>query len=143
MIHTADHPATGRPNGQTETLVVGGGHLGHELARRLEASGARVTLVDDQTAPQPPPDLRVRLENRLDGAALSHADPTVPTVVVAVSAADSTNLLVAQHAKRRDDVDRVVVRVNDPERASVFEDLGIEVVNGPATLGRIIAEERL
>src|SRR3954447_12973860 len=47
---------------------------------------------------------------------------------VAATDGDNTNLVIAQIAKRRFDIDKVVVRVLDPMRAQWCEDQGLSTV---------------
>src|SRR3954471_24873997 len=47
---------------------------------------------------------------------------------VAATDGDNTNLVIAQIAKRRFDIDKVVVRVLDPMRAQGYEDQGLKTV---------------
>jgi trk system potassium uptake protein TrkA len=47
---------------------------------------------------------------------------------VASTDGDNTNLVIAQVAKRRFDVDRVVVRVLDPARARWYAEQGLQTV---------------
>ena len=47
---------------------------------------------------------------------------------VAATDGDNTNLVIAQIAKRRFDIDKVVVRVLDPMRAQWYEDQGLSTV---------------
>ncbi|MFW5919473.1 MAG: NAD-binding protein [Halanaeroarchaeum sp.] len=131
------------PRPGVETFVVGGGHLGHDIARRLVAKGRSVTVIGSTPMADPPPNLEVEHVDVLDETALLPIGLSDDPTVLAVTGSDSTNLLVAQLARVTYDAERVLVRVNDPRRASAFHALGVEVVNASATLGRIIAEERL
>lgn len=47
---------------------------------------------------------------------------------VAATDGDNTNLVIAQIAKRRFEIDKVVVRVLDPMRAQWYEDQGLNTV---------------
>src|SRR4051794_37185350 len=47
---------------------------------------------------------------------------------VAATDGDNTNLVIAQIAKRRFDIERVVVRVLDPMRAEWYEEQGLQTV---------------
>jgi trk system potassium uptake protein TrkA len=59
----------------------------------------------------------------LRAAGIEHAD-----AFVAATDGDNTNLVIAQIAKRRFDIEKVVVRVLDPMRASWYEDQGLLTV---------------
>ena len=56
----------------------------------------------------------------LEEAGIERAD-----IFIASTDGDNTNLVIAQIAKRRYDVDRVVVRVMDPARASWYAEQGL------------------
>lgn len=131
------------PRQEGEIFVVGGGHLGHDIARRLVARGQSVTVIDSTPMPEPPHDLTVEHVDILDGGALSPVGVTDEATVLAFSESDGTNLLLAQLAKSRYDADRILVRVNDPRRESAFENLDVEVVCVQTTLGRSIVDDRL
>ncbi|WP_254762737.1 cation:proton antiporter [Natrinema marinum] len=113
-------------------LIVGGGRVGRSLAERLEARGENVVLIEDD---------REALENlRNDGYTAREGDGTDVEVlrsagaenariIVAATGDDDVNLLVAQLAKSRFDVETVVARANNPSNASAFEDLGVETIS--------------
>lgn len=131
------------PRKEGEIFVVGGGHLGHDIARRLVARGQSVTVIDSTPMPEPPAELTVERVDVLDGRALSPVGLADDATVLAFSESDGTNLLLAQLARSRYDVDRILVRVNDPRRESAFENLDVEVVSVHTTLGRSIVDDRL
>ncbi|AKH97886.1 NAD-binding protein [Halanaeroarchaeum sulfurireducens] len=126
-----------------ETFVVGGGHLGYDIARRLVARKTTVTLIDSMSLSRTPRALDVHHVDALDSRALSPIGRADEPIVLLVDDSDGTNMLLAQHARTRFDTDRILVRVNDPRRLDAFEDLGVDIVDGPATLGRTIVDERL
>lgn len=131
------------PRQESEIFVVGGGYLGHDIARRLVARGQSVTVIDSTPMPEPPDGLTVKYVEILDGRALSPVGFADETTVLAFSESDGTNLLLAQLARTRYDIDRILVRVNDPRRESAFENLDVEVVSVQTTLGRSIVDDRL
>ena len=59
----------------------------------------------------------------LEAAGIENAD-----AFVAATDGDNTNLVIAQIAKRRFDIEKVVVRVLDPMRAQWYEDQGLLTV---------------
>ncbi len=116
----------------TQTLVVGAGRVGSELADRFEARGEEVILVDD--------DMDAVEHARNDGHRVVHGDATDAStldsadadragVVVAVTADDDVNLLVAQLATTRFGVDTVVARANNPDNVEAFADLDVETIS--------------
>ena len=114
------------------TLVVGAGRVGRELAARFESRGEDVVLVDA--------DRGVVDAVRNDGHRVVHGDGTDAdvlenarahdaSVVVAATASDDVNLMVAQLAKNRFDVDTVVARANRPANVDAFDDLDVEAIS--------------
>lgn len=115
----------------TQTLIVGGGHVGRLLARRMDERHEAVHFVDDsETA------VRRAREN---GVSAREATLTSPRslddvgvgdaeTAIAASLEDSVNLLVAQLLRCRFGVPRIVVLVNDPRNHDAFDGLGVESV---------------
>jgi len=116
----------------TQTLVVGAGRVGAELADRFESRGEEVVLVDiDVEAVE-----RARNEGHrvvhgdaTDASTLDSADADRAGVVVAATADDDVNLLVAQLATTRFDVDTVVARANNPSNVEAFADLDVDTIS--------------
>ena len=115
-----------------QTLIVGGGRVGRELAVRYESRGEEVVLIDS--------DEDTVERTRADGHRVVHGDATAAnvledaganraSVVVAATADDDVNLLVAQLATTRFDVDTVVARANQPDNVEAFEDLDVETIS--------------
>nr|WP_254282258.1 cation:proton antiporter [Haloarcula salina] len=115
-----------------QTLIVGAGRVGRELATRYESRGEEVVLIDRD------PDTveRVRADGHrvvsgdaTDAAVLDRAGAERAGVVVAATADDDVNLLVAQLATTRFGVDTVVARANQPDNVAAFEDLDVETIS--------------
>jgi trk system potassium uptake protein TrkA len=120
-------------------LIVGCGRVGSAIARHMIATGHDVSVLDED------PEAIALLERGLDrpwedqggqftvgtalemdallAAGIDNAD-----AFVAATDGDNTNLVIAQIAKRRFEIDKVVVRVLDPMRAQWYEDQGLETV---------------
>ncbi|QIO21552.1 cation:proton antiporter [Haloarcula sp. JP-L23] len=116
----------------THTLIVGAGRVGTELADRFEARGEEVIMVDkDASAVE-----RARAAGHravhgdaTDASTLDAADAKRASVVVAATADDDVNMLVAQLAATRFDVETVVARANQPDNLAAFEDLDVEPIS--------------
>ena len=120
-------------------LIVGAGRVGSSLARAMLREGHEVSCLDED--PESHARLEVGLEkpwedeggqftvgtgleiDALIAAGIERAD-----VFVASTDGDNTNLVIAQVAKRRFNVDRVVVRVLDPARARGYAEQGLQTV---------------
>ena len=120
-------------------LIVGCGRVGSAIARNMIAKGHDVSVLDED------PEAIALLERGLDrpwedlggqftvgtalemdallAAGIENAD-----AFVAATDGDNTNLVIAQIAKRRFDIEKVVVRVLDPMRAQWYGDQGLLTV---------------
>jgi len=113
-------------------IVVGGGQVGRALADRLEKRGENVVIVEnDETQVE-----TVRNEGHTahigdgtDTDVLRSAGADNARIVVAATGDDDANLLVAQLAKSKFDVEAVLARANNPDNVEAFEDLGVRTIS--------------
>ncbi|MFC3959464.1 cation:proton antiporter [Halovivax cerinus] len=113
-------------------LIVGGGTVGRALAERLEEREENVVILeDDETAIERARSegFTVREGDGTDIEVLRRAGADNAKIVVAATGDDDTNLLVAQLAKTKFDVERVFARINNPTNADAFEELGVETLS--------------
>jgi trk system potassium uptake protein TrkA len=120
-------------------LIVGCGRVGSAIARNMLSEGHEVSVLDED------PEAIALLERGLERPWEDHGGQfTVGTALemdalmaagiesadafVAATDGDNTNLVIAQIAKRRFGIDKVVVRVLDPMRAQWYEDQGLLTV---------------
>ena len=120
-------------------LIVGCGRVGSAIAKRMIKEGHEVSVLDESPEAhalldhEPRPDVGglrraftvgTALEvEALDAAGIEQAD-----VVVCSTDGDNTNIVVAQIAKKRFQVPKVVVRVHDPLRADWYSEQGLHTV---------------
>ena len=120
-------------------LIVGCGRVGSAIANSMMEEGREVSVLDEDAE-------AIALLDRgqehsweerggqftegtaLEIEALLAAGIEQADAFVASTDGDNTNLVIAQVAKRRFNIDRVVVRVLDPMRAQWYEDQGLETV---------------
>lgn len=114
-------------------IVVGCGRVGSEVALNLVASGEHDVVIIDR---------RVEAFRRLgdefqgttmvgvgfDRELLTEAGISPDCAVAAVTSGDNSNILIARTARETFGVERVVARIYDPRRASIYERLGIATV---------------
>jgi len=127
-------------------IIVGGGKIGHFLAKRLSANKHVVAIIDKDKAAcdNLARDTEALVINGdgcdlkyLEDAGISRAD-----VVAAVTGDDEDNLVICQLAKERFKVSRTVARVNDPKNEHTFAELGIDVpIDATKIIAKIIEEE--
>lgn len=131
---------TGPPTDEGPIYIIGGGHLGHDLAGRLAAEDRSVHLLDRSLPGDAPDGVIATKVPSLDAASLGDAGMGRAATLVAARPDDAENLLLAQIARARFGVDRVVAIVNDPRRIAAFEALGCDAIDASALLGRTIVE---
>jgi trk system potassium uptake protein TrkA len=125
-------------------VVVGCGRMGAHLALRLVAAGHDVCVIDDN------PDSfdrlgqdyrgRIVIGTGIDEDVLREAGADQPgAAVLAVTNVDATNFMVAQVARNLFGVQRVAVRINDPELEPLVAGCGFAVINLPDLAARHIS----
>ncbi|HBO54641.1 TrkA family potassium uptake protein [Janibacter terrae] len=113
-------------------VIMGCGRVGASLARSLERIGHDVAVVD-----QDPAAFR-RLGSDFSGRRVAGVGFDRDTLVqagveqayalAAVSSGDNSNILAARVARETFGVEHVVARIYDPDRAQVYQRLGIPTV---------------
>ena len=108
--------ATAALSGGNQVSVLDEDPLSHErldvgLGQSWEAAGGRFTI-----------------GTALEMDALKEAGVEQADVFIASTNGDNTNLVIAQIAKKRFQVPRVVARVLDPRRAAWYAEQGLETV---------------
>ena len=113
-------------------LIIGGGKVGRSLARSLEGRGENVALVEQNQE-------TVEIA-RNEGLTAHHGDGTDTEVlrsagidnariVVGATGDDDVNLLVSQLARSKFDPETILARVNNPDNADAFEELGVRAIS--------------
>jgi trk system potassium uptake protein TrkA len=120
-------------------VIVGCGRVGSRIAKTMLEEGHEVSVVDED------PRAILMLDTGLDRSwaerggsftlgtaleldALLAAGVDRADAFVASTNGDNTNLVIAQIAKRRFGIERVVVRVLDPARAAWYREQGLSTV---------------
>lgn len=112
-------------------VIIGGGELGRMLAKQLDTDYNEVTLLDENSH-----SIERATAQELSASSvadvrdvdpLANLDLDIMSVVAVATEDDSTNLLIAQLVKSRFDIERIIVRINDPQNRPAFEDLGVEI----------------
>ena len=120
-------------------LIVGCGRVGSAIANSMLAEGHDVSVVDEdpeaialldrgQSDSWEERGGRFTVGTALELDALLAAGIEEADAFVASTDGDNTNLVIAQIAQRRFEVERVVVRVLDPARARWYAEQGLQTV---------------
>jgi trk/ktr system potassium uptake protein len=120
-------------------LIVGCGRVGSAIAKSMLGEGHDVSVLDedpeaialldrDQTESWEDLGGRFTVGTALEIDALLEAGIEDADAFVASTDGDNTNLVIAQIAKRRFNIARVVVRVLDPARANWYAEQGLQTV---------------
>lgn len=117
---------------QDYVIIIGCGRLGATLANTLSDNNGNVLIMDteDSSFRRLSPNfggLSV-VGNGMDLNDLKEAQIPKASAVIAVTNHDNTNIMVAQLARDLFHVDKVIARLYDPERESVYQELGIDTI---------------
>jgi trk system potassium uptake protein TrkA len=120
-------------------LVVGAGRVGSAVAKSALAAGHTVSVLDEdplsherldagQTSSWEDAGGRFTVGTAIEIDALLAAGIEEADVFICSTRGDNTNLTVAQIAKRRFGIERVVVRVADPARSDWYAEQGLDTI---------------
>jgi len=113
-------------------VICGCGRVGSGLARVLEADGHSVAVIDRlrKSFRRLPVDFQglTVLGSGFDRDALIEARIQDAHAFAAVTSGDNSNILSARIARETYGVERVVARIYDPQRAQIYQRLGIPTV---------------
>jgi trk system potassium uptake protein TrkA len=120
-------------------LVVGAGRVGSAVAKAALAAGHTVSVLDEDPLSHERLDAgqptswedaggRFTVGTAIEIDALLAAGIEEADVFIASTRGDNTNLTVAQIAKRRFGIGRVVVRVADPARSDWYAEQGLHTI---------------
>ena len=113
-------------------VIAGCGRVGSALARTLSADGHNVVVIDKNPRAfrRLGEDFTGKTQTGIvfDRDVLEAAGIRRAQAFVAVTSGDNSNVVSARTVKDRFGVDRVVARIYDPERASIYERLGLTTI---------------
>jgi trk system potassium uptake protein TrkA len=115
-----------------KAIVIGCGRVGSQVAKNLDEGGWDVVAIDENE------EVLNRLGEMWEGGflvghgmdidLLRRAGIEEADAVVISTNGDNTNLVVGQIAQRRFKVPLVIVRILDPARAALYEELGLQII---------------
>lgn len=119
-------------NKDNYVIIIGCGRLGANLANTLSDNDGNVLIMDSYK------DSFRRLSSAFGGLSvvgngtdldsLNDAQIQNASAVIAVTNHDNTNIMIAQLARDMFHVKKVIARLYDPERESVYQELGIDTI---------------
>jgi trk system potassium uptake protein TrkA len=114
-----------------KVVIVGCGRVGSRTAMALSASGHQVTIIDwqDEAFSRLSDEFNGRTVcgNGIEQDTLRQARVDAADVFLAATGGDNRNILSSQIAHEIFKVPKVISRIKDPERASVYRELGLQV----------------
>jgi trk system potassium uptake protein TrkA len=126
-------------------IIVGCGRVGAELAKLLSNDGHDVVVIDKNST------AFSRLGGAFNGLTmvgngfdpdlLKNAGIEKANVFCALTNGDNTNLVSAQVAKKIFAVPKVIARVYDPERAQIYQSLGLDIVSGTILFAAMLRDK--
>lgn len=79
--------------------------------------------------------------NGFDSETLKAAEMQKADVFCALTNGDNTNLVCAQLAKKIFSVPKVIARVYDPERAQIYQALGLDIISGTSLFAAMLRDK--
>src|SRR3989338_8167066 len=123
-------------------VIVGCGRVGAELARLLSQEGQDVVIIDRKESAFD------RLGDAFNGITLKGSGVSTKTlhaagiektdVFCALTNSDNVNIMASQVAKGIFKIPRVIARVYDPTRATIYKTLGLDIFSETALFASMI-----
>jgi trk system potassium uptake protein TrkA len=114
------------------TIIIGCGRLGASLANTLSDEDGNVLIIDknkDSFRKLSPSFGGLSIAgDALDLDVLQEAQIDKASVLVAVTNNDNANIMLAQIAREMFQIQRVIVRLYDPDRKDVCREFGIDTI---------------
>ncbi len=125
---------------------MGCGRVGARVATLLDDAGHQITVMDmnPTSFKRLPPSFSgsKRVGNGMDGGALEKAGVREADAFYALTQGDNRNYFASQMAREVYGVKRVICRVYDPERESIYREMGLETFS-PTIVGAQVMVEML
>jgi trk system potassium uptake protein TrkA len=126
-------------------IIVGCGRVGSELAKLLSQEGHDVVVIDHTASSfdrlgQTFNGLTV-VGNGFDLNLLRQAGIEKADAFCTVTNGDNTNLISAQVAKKIFNVPKVIARVYDPQRAHIYQTLGLDIISGTILFAAMLRDK--
>ena len=126
-------------------IIVGCGRVGAELARLLSKEGNDVVVIDKSDSSF------ARLGEAFNGImitgdgvspkTLQDAGIKKANIFCALTSSDNANIMASQVAKGIFQVPRVIARIYDPQRASIYKTFGLDVLSETTLFASMIRDK--
>ncbi len=130
-----------------KVVIMGCGRVGARVAAEFDAEGHDVSVIDLQADAFRllPREFagRMIVGNGVYEEVQREAGGESAEIFMALANGDNRNAMAAQVASHLLGVSRVVARIFDPERAEVYRELGVEVVNPTVVVSNLVRQAAL
>lgn len=130
-----------------KVLIMGCGRTGAQLATMLDAEGHQVTIldVDDYSFRRLPADFSgtAIVGDGTDNESLKKAGIQEADAFVALTQGDNRNIMAAQMAKHIYKVPKVLLRIYDPLRRELYNDLGLSAFSPTVIFSQLLRDNLL
>jgi trk system potassium uptake protein len=128
-------------------IIMGCGRAGAMLATMLDAEGHHITILDtnDYSFRRLPADFKgtALVGDGTDDETLKKAGIAEAGAFVALTQGDNRNILAAQIARNVFKVPKVVLRIYDPLRRELYNNLGLEAFSPTTIFAQLLKDNLL
>ena len=130
-----------------KVLIMGCGRTGAQLAAMLDAEGHQVTIMDtdDYSFRRLPSDFSgtAVVGDGTDNEALKKAGVEQADAFIALTQGDNRNIMAAQMAKYIYKVPKVLLRIYDPLRRELYNNLGLSAFSPTIIFSQLLKDNLL
>jgi trk system potassium uptake protein TrkA len=130
-----------------KVIIMGCGRTGSQLAAMLDVDGHQVTIldIDDYSFRRLPADFSgaAIVGDGTDNESLKKAGIQEADAFIALTQGDNRNIMAAQMAKHIYKVPKVLLRVYDPLRRELYNDLGISAFSPTIIFSQLLRDNLL
>ena len=130
-----------------KVIIMGCGRTGAQLASMLDADGHQVTIldIDDYGFRRLPADLSgtAIVGDGTDNESLKKAGIQEADAFIALTQGDNRNIMAAQMARHIYKVPKVLLRVYDPLRRELYNDLGLSAFSPTIIFSQLLRDNLL
>jgi trk system potassium uptake protein TrkA len=128
-------------------LIMGCGRTGAQLAANLDSEGHEITILDinDYSFRRLPPDFKgtALVGDGTNDETLKKAGIEKVEAFVAVTQGDNRNIMAAQIARYIFKVPKVLLRIYDPLRRELYNNLGLEAFSPTVIFAQLLKDNLL